>query len=114
MTFCNYTFTINGIGRKTQKRLNKSINKRSSEKGGIKGLMYLNIKAELSRHNLTVRDLAAYMCMSTQNVYNKLNGKVAVTTKDMQQIQNFFIEKAGGAFSLDYLFKTDITNNGGI
>lgn len=75
--------------------------------------MYSNIKAELSRHNLTVKELAAYMDMTTQNVYNKLSGKVAVNAKDMLQIQNFFIEKAGGAFSLDYLFSTDVTNNGG-
>ena len=76
-------------------------------------MYYSNIKAELSRHDLTVKELAAYMNMSPQNVYNKLRGKVAVTTKDMQLIQNFFIEKAGGAFSLDYLFSTDVTNNGG-
>lgn len=75
--------------------------------------MYSNIKAELSRHNLTVKELATYMDMSTQNVYNKLSGKVAVNAKDMLQIQNFFVEKAGGAFSLDYLFATDVTNNGG-
>lgn len=75
--------------------------------------MYSNIKAELSRHNLTVKELAIYMDMSTQNVYNKLSGKVAVNAKDMLMIQNFFIEKAGGAFSLDYLFSTDVTNNGG-
>lgn len=76
--------------------------------------MYANIRAELTRYNLTVKDLAAYMGMSTQNVYNKLNGKVTVTTKDMQTIQNFFIEKAGGAFTLDYLFNTQILSNGGI
>ncbi len=76
--------------------------------------MYSNVKAELSRYNLTVRQLAAYMNMTTQNVYNKLNGKVTITTKDMQQIQSFFIEKAGGAFSLDYLFATNLTTNGGI
>ena len=73
--------------------------------------MYSNIKAELTRHNLSVKELAAYMGMSTQNVYNKINGKVAVTTKDMQEIQNFFIEKAGGAFTLDYLFNNSLVVN---
>ena len=71
-----------------------------------KTLLYPNINAELARNGLTVAMLADYMGMTTQNVYNKLNGKTAVNQKDMKTIQDFFRVKCGGIFTLDYLFKS--------
>jgi hypothetical protein len=50
--------------------------------------------------------LADYMNMTPQNVYNKLNGKTAVTQQDMKAIQTFLRVKGGGTFTLDYLFKS--------
>lgn len=71
-----------------------------------KALGYPNIKAELARSGLTVASLAEFMGMTTQNIYNKLNGKTAVTKKDMQTIQDFFRVNDGGTFTLDYLFES--------
>lgn len=71
-----------------------------------KTLLYPNINAELARNGLTVAMLADYMGMTTQNVYNKLNGKTAVNQKDMKSIQDFLSVKGGGTFTLDYLFKS--------
>ena len=69
-----------------------------------KTLLYPNIHAELARNGLTVCMLAEYMGMTSQNVYNKLNGKTAITEKDMKDLQEFFKAKGGGTFTLDYLF----------
>lgn len=71
-----------------------------------KTLLYPNIHAELARAGLTVAMLADYMNMTPQNVYNKLNGKTAVTQQDMKAIQTFLRVKGGGTFTLDYLFKS--------
>ena len=64
------------------------------------------IRAELARSKKSAADLADFLGTSRQNVYNKLNGKSAFKLKDMEMIQNFFKEKAGGDFTLDYLFKS--------
>lgn len=69
-----------------------------------KTYLYPNIRAELARNGLTVAMLADYMGMTSQNIYNKLNGKTAINEKDMKDIQGFFKAKGGGAFTLDYLF----------
>ena len=70
-----------------------------------KVILYPSIHAELARLGLNVIALAEFMGMTSQNLYNKLNGKTAITEKDMKAIQEFFIAKGGGAFTLDYLFK---------
>ena len=68
-------------------------------------LLYPNINAELARLGLSVKILAEFLGMTSQNLYNKLNGKIVMNEKDMKAIQEFFIAKGGGAFTLDYLFK---------
>lgn len=68
-----------------------------------KKLLYPNLRAELARKGLNVLALSEYMGMTTQNVYNKLNGKVTFTQKDMKTIQDFF-KVNGGDYTLDYLF----------
>ena len=70
--------------------------------------IYPNVYAELARYGLTVAMLADFMGMSVQNLYGKLNGKTAVNQKDMRAIQEFFKAKGGGAFTLDYLFTTNL------
>ena len=91
-------------------RLNlKKINANETLRKGVKAmqkktLLYPNIHAELARSGLTIAMLADFMGMTTQNIYNKLNGKTAITQKDMKAIQEFFSVKGGGAFTLDYLF----------
>ena len=75
-----------------------------------KNLLYPNIRAELARCGATVQMLADFMGMTSQNLYGKLRGATMITEKDMRQIQEFFIAKGGGAFTLDYLFLNE-TNN---
>ena len=65
---------------------------------------YPNIDAELARNGFTVADLAEFMGMTRQAIYNKLNGKAGFTLKDMEQVQEFFKVKDCGTFTLDYLF----------
>lgn len=66
--------------------------------------LYPNLRAELARKGSNVLELAEYMGMTKQNVYNKLNGKVTFTQKDMRTIQDFF-KVNGSDYTLDYLFR---------
>lgn len=65
---------------------------------------YPNIKAELARAGLSVKNLAEFMGTSSQNMYNKINGKVSLSEKDMRAVQSFFKNETGGVLSLEYLF----------
>lgn len=69
-----------------------------------KTVLYPNLFAELARKGLSVTMLADFMGMTSQNLYGKLRGATVLTEKDMKAIQEFFIAKGGGAFTLDYLF----------
>ena len=75
--------------------------------------LYPNLMAELARGNANVKALADYLEMTTQNLYAKLRGAGSLSEKDMKGIQRFFIEKAGGTFTMDYLFSNEPLNNGG-
>ena len=72
-----------------------------------KKLLYPNIYAELARLGLSVSQLADYMGMTSQNLYSKLRGETAINERDMKTIQEFF-KANGGAFTLDYLFTTNL------
>lgn len=78
-----------------------------------KKLLYPNLNAELARNNYSVRVLADYLGMTTQNLYSKLRGASLLSEKDMKGIQRFFLETVGGAFSMDYLFSNEPISNGG-
>jgi hypothetical protein len=78
-----------------------------------KKLLYPNLSAELARSNQSVRALAEYLEMTNQNLYSKLRGASLLSEKDMKGIQRFFIEKAGGTFTMDYLFSNEPISNGG-
>lgn len=77
-----------------------------------KKLLYPNLSAELARSNQSVRALAEYLEMTNQNLYSKLRGASLLSEKDMKNIQRFFIEKAGGTFTMDYLFSNEPLTNG--
>lgn len=78
-----------------------------------KKLLYPNLSAELARSNQSVRVLAEYLEMTNQNLYSKLRGDSLLSERDMKGIQRFFIEKAGGTFTMDYLFSNEPISNGG-
>ena len=78
-----------------------------------KKLLYPNLSAELARGNYSIRVLADYLGMTTQNLYSKLRGASSLSEKDMKGIQRFFLETVGGAFSMDYLFNNKPISNGG-
>lgn len=78
-----------------------------------KKLLYPNLSAELARSNQSVRALAEYLKMTNQNLYSKLRGDSLLSERDMKGIQRFFIEKAGGTFTMDYLFSNEPLTNGG-
>lgn len=69
-----------------------------------KKVLYPNIKAELSRAGLNAAMLAEFMGLTRQALYNKLSGKVCFRLKEMKLVQDFFIAKGCGNFTLDYLF----------
>nr|DAW56159.1 MAG TPA: C2 repressor [Caudoviricetes sp.] len=78
-----------------------------------KKLLYPNLSAELARNNQSVRALSDYLGMTSQNLYSKLRGASSLSEKDMKAIQRFFIVKAGGVFTMDYLFSNEPISNGG-
>ena len=71
---------------------------------GKKIVTYPNLRAELARAGLSVKDLAEYMHMTHQCIYKKFNGEIVLNEKDMRTIQEFLKANGGGAFTLDYLF----------
>lgn len=60
-------------------------------------MMYPNIKAEMGRHNLTIKELATNLGLSTNSVSFKLNGKREFTLSEIERIACLF------DCSLDYL-----------
>lgn len=60
-------------------------------------MMYPNIKAEMGRHDLTIKELATNLSLSTNSVSFKLNGKREFTLSEIERIARLF------GCSLDYL-----------
>lgn len=60
-------------------------------------MKYPNIKAEMGRHNITIKELAQNLKLSTNSVSFKLNGKREFTLSEIEEIANLF------NCSLDYL-----------
>lgn len=73
--------------------------------------IYPNVKAELARYNSNTAELAEYMGMTRQNLNGKLNGNITLNINDMRGIREYFIEKFGGAFTMDYLFADEPKRN---
>ena len=60
-------------------------------------MLYKNIKAEMGRHDLTIKELATNLGLSTNSVSFKLNGKREFTLSEIERIASLF------DCSLDYL-----------
>lgn len=60
-------------------------------------MLYPNIKAEMGRHNITIKELAANLGLSTNSVSFKLSGKREFTLSEIEHIACIF------GCSLDYL-----------
>ncbi len=70
-------------------------------------IKYPNLRAEMARQGVSVSDLAEYMGMTHQNLYNKLSGRVVFTEKDIKAIQKYLSDKEGVTYTLDYLFENN-------
>ena len=68
-----------------------------SKKKGEMIMLYPNIKAEMARNNITIKELAKVIGLSTNSVSFKLNGKRQFTLSEIEKIALLF------NCSLDYL-----------
>lgn len=68
--------------------------------------LYPNLRAELARNGLNIKDLAEKLGMTHQNAYNKINGKIVFNEKDMRTIQEYLKAVSGNTYTLDYLFES--------
>lgn len=60
-------------------------------------MLYPNIRAEMGRRNLTIKELAINLGLSTNSVSFKLSGKREFTLSEIEKLANLF------NCSLDYL-----------
>ncbi len=51
--------------------------------------MYLNVKAEIKRRNLTLEDVAQALNIRTSTLSLKLNGKAPITLKEAKAIKDY-------------------------
>lgn len=65
-------------------------------------MMYANIRAEMGRHNLTIKELAHKLNLSTNSVSFKLSGKREFTLSEVKALADIF------NCSLDYLVEHEI------
>lgn len=64
--------------------------------------MFPNLNAEMARHGLKAKELAAALSISERTVSNKLNGKTEFTLSEIKKITALFPN-----ISIDYLFISD-------
>lgn len=80
------------------------------EKGGAKlaypnSIIFPNLRAEMARKGLTIRDLAEAISVSRETVSNKLSGKTQIYLGEaFQIIERFFPDK-----DVAYLFAAEET-----
>lgn len=65
---------------------------------------YPNLMAELTRNGVGTNELAILLKMSRQNIYNKLNGKVPWTLREMETIRKW-LSITDNTLTLDYIFR---------
>jgi DNA-binding CsgD family transcriptional regulator len=70
----------------------------------MKNHKYPNLMAELTRNGVGTNELAILLKMSRQNVYNKLNGKVPWTLREMEIVRKW-LSITDNTLTLDYIFK---------
>lgn len=66
-------------------------------------MCYPNIKAEMGRHNLTIKEMAGNLGLSSNSVSFKLSGKREFTLSEIERIANMF------SCSLDYLVNHEVS-----
>lgn len=69
--------------------------------------MYSNLKAELSRANVTSAEVAKAIGMTRQGFYSKKNGINDWKLSQMVALQDYINKKLNTNYTLDYLFKRD-------
>ena len=62
-------------------------------------MVYANLKAEMARREVTLRDLAAAAGKSERSVRDKVNGKRPLTLPELESVRRCFFPD----LSLDYL-----------
>lgn len=62
--------------------------------------MYRNLKAEMSRNNISPNDIAKYLGVSEYRIKNMIYGKVKFSVLDAIKIKNEFFKD----MSVEYLF----------
>jgi len=68
--------------------------------------MYSNLEAEMVRHGLTRKDLAAALGVRYATIVDKLKGRYGFTLNEAFEIKNKFFPK----LSLEYLFTKQNSN----
>lgn len=64
---------------------------------------YRNLKAEMARADITIKDLMAVTGKSRPGISNNLNGRGRFTVEDSLAIRKAFFPE----LSIDYLFESD-------
>lgn len=65
--------------------------------------MLRNLSAEMARHGIAERDIAAEIEKSIRSVHDKINGKFSFSMPDAIRIRDRFFP----GMTLEYLFKQD-------
>lgn len=65
--------------------------------------MYLNLKAEMARNNVTQLDISKVLGLSTSTVSDKMNGKKDFRLKECKKIITELLPNN----TIDYLFNLD-------
>lgn len=68
---------------------------------------YRNLKAEMARENITIKNLMDVTGKSRAGISNNLNGRGRFSVDDSLAIRNAFFPK----LSIDYLFENDDSEN---
>ena len=68
---------------------------------------YPNLSSEMSRFNIAPEDIATVIGKIVSNVRAKLRGDYAFSLDESCKIRDYFNEKYGTAFTIDYLFSTE-------
>lgn len=72
-----------------------------------KDFAYPNLKAELSRYNISVEDLGNLLGVAKPNVYTRLTGEKDFLLSEMLTIQAYLELKTAKKFELEYLFSRE-------
>lgn len=70
--------------------------------------MYRNLRAEMARYDMTVKDLADICGISLVTMSNKLNGHVDFTLSEVRAIVTYFSGK-GDDVTAEYLFFDNVS-----